>query len=228
MRRYTFNENLLSVLIGTAIGLSILPWVALNRAKAEPIIIKEPAPVYIDIERPAKQEKIIIIQTEEIPTVDETMETEESTEVETEEVEPYFPYTQEDIYKVGNVAFYEEGILLYRVSYEDAIKAIQMASSCLVNRAKMNYKRYGRTIDSQLKSSQYECLKYNDVYGKKEEVPELFYTIAEDIMMYGPVISERLVFQSQFTQGEPVCEPIYNQHFGLLPESEYHAYNNSH
>ena len=89
----------------------------------------------------------------------------------------------------------------------------------------MNYKNLGRTIESQVKRSQYAS--YEKISESKQEgVDEIFYQIAEEILQNGPVVSERLVYQSEFEQGEVVSH-IDNQYFGLVPKTEYENYKNA-
>lgn len=224
MRRYTLKENAISALIGIAIGVAIIPQVIIEREKVEPVIIDIPKPVYIDIvETSAKSnEPEIIIRTEETVATVENVETENQVS----EEEPYFPYTQEDIYLVGNTVFYEVGNLRYKCTEEDAMKAMKMTASCVVNRAKMNYKYLGRTIESQVfVSTQYQS--WQKISNKKQDyVDDIFYQVAEEILQNGPVVSERLVFQSEDKQGEVVAH-IDNQYFGIVPEPECEAYKNA-
>lgn len=233
MRKYTVKENVISALIGCAIMGAMTPFIISARAEVEPIIVNvrhepvlvetfttvditedklliEPLNIGEDVERPML-----------VPVTEETDENEESEEIK----EPYFNYTEEDVYLVGNMTFHEENILFCKVSEEKAIRATRLAASCLVNRAKMNYFGFGRTIQSQIKPSQYASFS-KITATKQKDVPDIFYEIAEDIMKNGPEVSERLVFQSEFKQGDSNgIEPIYNQHFGLISEKEYRYWN---
>lgn len=223
MRRYTLKENAISALIGITIGIAIIPQVIIEREKVEPVIIDIPEPVYIDFVETSEKanEPEIVIRTEGAVATVENVETENQVS----EEEPYFPYTQEDVYLVGNTVFHEVGVLRYRCTEEEAMKALKMTASAIVNRAKMNYKNLGRTIESQVKRSQYAS--YEKISESKQEgVDEIFYQIAEEILQNGPVVSERLVYQSEFEQGEVVSH-IDNQYFGLVPKTEYENYKNA-
>lgn len=226
MIRHTLTENVISAILGIGIGLMIIPFMIAEREGRKEVGVEH----YVISSEPQ------IAEVAEEITEEETMEVVEPTEVvETAEFveseisdpeESYIPYTQKDIYLVGNTVFWEVGTLRYKCTEEEAMKAINMTASCIVNRAKMNYRHFGRTIESQIfADSQYASReKISDT--KQDYVDEIFYQVAEEILQNGPVISERLVFQSEGEQGEEV-DHINNQHFGLLPESEYEGYISS-
>lgn len=188
---------------------------------------KKMRPEVEPIHLPRKIEKVNAAEETEIEMDADSKETTEEVEETTEVVvietkEPYLNYTQEDVYLVGNTTFHEVGVLFYKVSEEEATKAARMTAACLVNRAKMNYHFLGRTIQSQLTPTQYASVE-KITSTHQEQVPDRFYEIAEDILQNGHEFSERLVFQSEFEQGENI-DHIYNQYFGLVPESEFQTY----
>lgn len=220
IRKHTLTENVISAILGIGIGLMIIPFMIAEREGRKEVGVEH----YVISSEPQIAEVV-----EEI-TEEETMEVEPTEVAEAEcsvpEEEPYFPYTQKDIYLVGNTVFWEVGTLRYKCTEEEAMKALRMTASCIVNRTKMNYRHFGRTIESQIfADSQYASReKISDT--KQDYVDEIFYQVAEEILQNGPVVSERLVFQSENEQGKEV-DHINNQHFGLLPESEYEGYINS-
>ena len=213
MKRYTATENLISAILGIGIGLMVIPFMIAERQGRNESEVKH----YVITSEP---------QSEGTETTEEVIEPAEVVETsETSKEEPYFPYTQEDVYLVGNTVFHEVGVLRYRCTEEDAMKALKMTASCVVNRAKMNYMYLGRKISDQVIESQYASFeKISNT--RQEDVDEIFYQIAEEILQNGPVVSERLIYQSEFKQGEEV-EHIDNQWFGLLPESKYKTYKNA-
>ena len=210
------HNNFKSACIGMGLGLMTVPFMIAEREGRDDIGIPYVSVVY------AEPRIVEFAETAEV----ETMEVVEPAEfAETVGKEPYFPYTQEDVYLVGNTVFHEVGVLRYRCTEEDAMKALRMTASCIVNRAKMNYMFLGRTIEDQVNRKQYESFeKISNT--RQEDVDEIFYQIAEEILQNGPVISERLVYQSEFEQGEVVAH-IDNQYFGIVPESESEAYKNA-
>lgn len=234
MRRYTLRDNVRSALLGMGIGVALIPFIVAEREKTNSNVeIPRVHVVYaqtqrIDLtENETENEIVEAAETteEEIVETVEEIETVEAEIFVPEEQEPYFPYTQEDIFLVGNTVFHEVGVLRYRCSEEDAMKALRMTASCVVNRAKMNYMFLGRTIEDQVNRKQYESSeKISNT--RQEDVDEIFYQIAEEILQNGPIISERLVYQSEFEQGD-VVDHIDNQWFGLVPESEYNTYKNA-
>lgn len=225
IRRYTVTENVVSILIALGIG-SVICYNANEARKAvKPVIVPYAYSSYereVALERQKEQEEIeaIInykptnIVATNVTEISEEVVTEPAT-VETETVkEAYFSgYTQQDIYLVGNTTFREVGVLFSRLPREEAKKAARLTASCLINRAKMNYKNLGSSIQAQLDPNQYasSSLVKNT---KDDEVPEIFYEIAESILRDGPEVSEKLIFQSEFSQGK-VIEHIDNQYFGL-------------
>lgn len=226
IRKHTLKGNIISATIGIGLGLLTIPFMLAernartleheNHVQTEVISVAENVPETLEQEETATE-----IETAEVV---ETVKAEETTETTIEE--PYFPYTQEDIYLVGNTVFHEVGVLRYRCTEEDAMKALSMTASCVVNRAKMNYMFLGRSIQEQVYNED-QYASYKEISNtKQDDVDEIFYQIAEEILQNGPVVSERLVFQSEFEQGEEVAH-IDNQWFGLLQESEYETYQKS-
>lgn len=222
IRRYTVTENVASILIALGIG-SVICYNANEARKAvEPVIVSYDCSYEreVALERQREQEEIEAIINYKPTNIVATNVTEISEEAVTEPVETetvkeaYFSgYTQQDIYLVGNATFREVGVLFSRLPREDAEKAARLTASCLVNRAKMNYKNLGSSIQAQLNPNQYESASLV-TNTKDDEVPELFYEIAESILRDGPEVSEKLIFQSEFAQGK-VIEHIDNQYFGL-------------
>ena len=214
MKRYTATENLISAILGIGIGLMVIPFMIAERQGRNEAEVKH----YVITSEPQISE--VTETTEEVIEPAEVVEASE-----TSQEEPYFPYTQEDVYLVGNTVFHEVGVLRYRCTEEEAMKALKMTASAVVNRAKMNYMYLGRKISDQVIESQYASFeKISNT--RQEDVDEIFYQIAEEILQNGPVISERLVFQSEFKQGQEVAH-IDNQYFGIVPESESEAYKNA-
>lgn len=224
-KKYTLVDNIVSAAIGVGIMGLMVPHIIIARANVEPIIMSPRCEV---IEVSEKVDDVILIEPLEIdnvPNIITEETTEETSEVLETSVEPYLPYVQEDIYCLGNAMWQEIGILFKKCSKEDEERAAYMTGSCIVNRAKMNYMHFGRSIKKQLNPSQYAS--YSKITEVKEAgVPDRIYEIAEDLLRDGPVVSERLVFQAEFPQGE-VVEHIYNQYFGLLSETEYKYYCNN-
>ena len=227
-RHYTLRDNVRSACIGMGLGLMTVPFMIAEREGRDDIGIPYVSVVYAEprvdeVTEIAEVETMVVVEPAEVAESAEFVEAEISVP---EEKEPYFPYTQEDIYLVGNTVFWEVGNLRYRCTEEDAMKALRMTASCVVNRAKMNYKYLGRTIESQVYvSSQYQSWQ-KITNTKQSDVDEIFYQIAEEILQNGSVVSERLVFQSEDEQGEVVAH-IDNQYFGIVPEPECEAYKNA-
>lgn len=220
IRRYTVTENVVSILIALGIG-SVICYNANEARKAvKPVIVSYDYSYEreVALERQREQEEIEAIINYKPTAIVTANVTDISEEVVTEPVEAekedYFSgYTQQDIYLVGNTTFREVGVLFGRLPREEAKKAARLTASCLVNRAKMNYKNLGSSIQAQLDPNQYASASLVK-NTKDDEVPEIFYEIAESILRDGPEVSEKLIFQSEFAQGK-VIEHIDNQYFGL-------------
>lgn len=223
IRRYTVTENVVSILIALGIG-SVICYNANEARKAvEPVIVSYDCSYEreVALERQREQEEIeaiinyktTAVVTANVADVSEEVVTEPIVETETVKEAYFSGYTQQDIYLVGNTTFREVGVLFSRLPREDAEKAARLTASCLVNRAKMNYKNLGSSIQAQLDPNQYESASLVK-NTKDDEVPEIFYEIAESILRDGPEVSEKLIFQSEFAQGK-VIEHIDNQYFGL-------------
>lgn len=217
MKRFTIKDNVISALIGLLIGTIVIVFGVIpargnaERPTVSPEILRQEYDRQFDIDveqinfKEKKEENAIIISN---------LEDIEKSDDKTND-EPYFNYTEKDIYLVGNTVFHEIGIFFQTLSEEKAEKAAYYTASCIVNRAKMNYMELGNTIEAQIAPSQYASA--DKVTAQKEDyVSEKIYQIAEDVMQNGPATSETLVFQSEFPQGE-VVEQIGNQYFGVLP-----------
>ena len=227
-RKHSLGENIFSAIIGGVLALlvaifGLIP--AWTKQDEKPIEVRQEITTTPELEA-----------EDSIPEEEESTETVEKTEYLTEAVidvpqvqnvsysvstdsneEPYFPYTDTDIYLVGNTVFNEVGVFFEELSEEEAERAAYLTASCLVNRAKMNYLGLGTKIADQVYSNQYESReKVTSV--KEDYVYDRIYEIAEDVLKNGPVVSEKLIFQSEKKQGE-VIETIGNQFFGILPET---------
>lgn len=234
-RKHTLLDNVVSAAIGIACAVAMIPNIIEAHASVEPIIMDQSRYQVIDVSKDIDDDRIVIapliiepLDINNVPNIITIIEetTEETTlEEELKEIaEPYFPYTQEDIYLVGNTTFHEAGVLFKYCSKENATMAAKRTASCVVNRARMNYMGFGNSIERQIfANQQYACAsKVNN--QKQKGVPEIFYEIAETILRDGPVDSVRLVYQSEFKQGKEYLNDIYNQKFGLISEAEYAYY----
>lgn len=238
LRRQRFIGNVISFLIGATLMvlIAIFGLIPAWSKQDENLIVVRPIEreetTILDFKEPegsSSEEEVTtaseaIVKEEQEEVVEQEVEAEvqlagNAPQVQTVSVEeePYFPYTDTDIYLVGNTVFHEVGVFFVELSEEEAERAAYLTASCLVNRAKMNYMGLGRTIAEQVYSNQYQSRdKVTSV--KEDYVYDRIYEIAEDVLKNGPVVSEKLIFQSEGEQGELV-DQIGNQFFGILPES---------
>lgn len=125
----------------------------------------------------------------------------------TEEQNEDIAYTWEDVELLANLMYFEEGCFLYDEQGEYILK---LAGSVVVHRK--NSELYPDTIyDVIYQKGQYPT---TNKFGT-QEIPEIIYQWAEDLLRDGPLGPENLIFQSRFKQGEEVYFEYKGEYFCL-------------
>lgn len=131
---------------------------------------------------------------------------------------PYINYTEEDVIYLGDAMDAEVCILLLKTN--KGKRAFYLTGSALINRignrdwgAKQTVKE---VIYSEVCGYQQYGMRTRNLVGKQSCVShghEFVYDWARDILTYGPICSERLVYQGGKRRGK-VYEEIGGEYFG--------------
>ena len=89
-----------------------------------------------------------------------------------------------------------------------------MAGSVALHRFENHYKGAKSLTDVLYAKNQYDMQTIQRV-EQGQEMPDVVYTWAEDLLRNGPIGPENLIFQSEFKQGSDVYKHIGNQYFCL-------------
>ena len=158
---------------------------------------------------------------EYIKTHPEVTEAESSSVVETDESLPETnaqqSYTEQDVNLLAQLMYAEEGVFLQR--YDEHPKKVErvfkLAGSVVLHRMENSY--MGETIyDVIYAPGQYAGQTLQRV-SAGQDVPEMVYTWAEELLRDGPIGPNNLVYQAEFSQGKPY-EKIWNQVFCVEPK----------
>lgn len=119
-------------------------------------------------------------------------------------------YDQTDVELLARLMYAEEGIFIYRLPENEAKYVNQLAGSVVLHRRNMNY-RGAKTIEEVIyDEGQYACVENGSI---DQEVPEIVYEWAEELLKYGPIGPENMIFQAEFEQGTEVFDQVGNQYF---------------
>lgn len=119
-------------------------------------------------------------------------------------------YTSEDVELLARLMYAEEGIFIYRLPENEAKYVNQLAGSVVLHRKNMNY-RGAETIEEVIyDKGQYACVENGSIY---QEVPDIVYKWAEELLKEGPLGPENMIYQAEFEQGSEVFDHIGNQYF---------------
>lgn len=120
-------------------------------------------------------------------------------------------YTEADVELLARLMYAEEGVLLQRLPEWQARAAHKLCGSVVLNRMNCNFG--GATTIEEVIYAPGQYSSASVLFEK--EVPDIVYQWAEELLMYGPIGPENMVFQSQSPQGSETYKQIYNQYFCL-------------
>lgn len=202
------------------IGIGVLYWgekniQALELIAENPEVDKE----YIYSERKSVDECMKeYIDSLPIPAIEIEYEIETNIDtVETNE-QAYMLYTEEDVEFLAQTMYAEEGIFFakYKDDLELVEKVHKLAGSVVIHRADNEYR--GATTIQQVVFTEGQYAKQTlEKICEGQEMPDIVYVWAEELLRDGPIGPNNLIFQSEFEQGDKYGEPIGNQYFGTDP-----------
>ena len=194
------------VLIKTDRQLKELDTVNNYEIFTERIPVKEAVDNYID-SLPIPKE-----QYETIQNIKELEKTTVQEELNASTHKESIMYQESDVELLAHLMYAEEGIFIYKLSEEDAKRVSMLAGSVVIHRANSNYMGAENIKDVIYTPGQYDCVNRGTI---NQEVPEIVYEWAKELLENGPIGPENLVFQAEFEQGSETFEHIGNQYFCL-------------
>lgn len=164
------------------------------------------------MEMPLPENKKADVVLQEIPEIipEEACET---THHETYEVECKSNYEESDVELLAKLMYAEEGIFIYKLSEKEAKYVCQLAGSVVLHRKNMNYGGADTIEEVIYAEGQYQCVANGSI---NQEVPDIVYEWAEELLQNGPIGPENMVYQAEFEQGSEVYDHVGNQYFCVM------------
>lgn len=127
-------------------------------------------------------------------------------------------YTEEDIYLLAQLMYAEEEGFLseYQEDPEKVEEVFKLCGSAVLRRVQHQYLGSTTIRDVIFKDGQYAD-RTLIILEEGQEVPELVYSWAEDLLVFGPIGPKGMIYQSESKQGEEYKQ-IGNQIFGIEPK----------
>ena len=120
------------------------------------------------------------------------------------------PYTQEEVELLAKLMYAEVGVYIYKFAEEEAEYIHKLTGSVVIHRRNMNYLKDETIHDVIYAKGQYACVDNGSI---EQEVPEVVYEWAEELLRDGPIGPENMIYQAQFEQGSGNFEHVGNQYF---------------
>lgn len=164
------------------------------------------------IEEKIDNEPIVIPVRAEIKSKEKTESSEKKSEK--KETKKHEQIAEGDIELLAQLMYAEEGIYLqkYKDNIEKAEMIHKLAGSVVIHRKENKYMG-AETIEDVI----YTKGQYHEQTIKRvtdgQEVPDIIYEWAEDLIKNGAIGPDNLIYQSEFKQGT-VYKHIGNQYFG--------------
>lgn len=122
-----------------------------------------------------------------------------------------------DVELLASLMYHEEGILLSKLSFEEAKTAHMLAGSVVVHRTNMNYKGATSIRETIFAKGQYAQSTLNKL---DEPVPDYVIEWAQELLTNGPTGPSDMIYQAEFEQGKGTFAHIGNQYFCTIGEIE--------
>lgn len=148
----------------------------------------------------------------EVPKVE--FETQKAEIVEVSCESAFLDYTQEDVELLAQLMYAEEGIFFkqYTENPETVERVHKLAGSVVINRASIGY-RGEYTIEGTIYSKGQYAQQTLDRVTEGQDIPEIVYTWAEELLSEGALGPKGLIYQAEFEQGDETYDEIGNQYF---------------
>lgn len=122
------------------------------------------------------------------------------------------PYTQEEVELLAKLMYAEVGVYIYKFAEDEAEYIHKLTGSVVIHRRNMNYLKDETIHDVIYAKGQYACVDNGSI---EQEVPEIVYEWAEELLRDGPIGPENMIYQAQFKQGSDEFDYVGNQYFCL-------------
>lgn len=116
---------------------------------------------------------------------------------------------------LASLMYHEEGVLLSKLSLEEAKRAHMLAGSVVIHRTNMNYMGATTIRETIFAKGQYA---QSTLENLDEPVPDYVVEWAEELIEDGPIGPSDMIFQAEFEQGKGTYDCIYNQYFCTINE----------
>lgn len=151
------------------------------------------------------------IKRQQISKTDVVEETQSINEAKIETTSTYVTnYEQRDVELLARLMYAEEGIYIYKLSEDEAKYVNQLAGSVVLHRRDTHFGGAKTIEDVIFAKGQYDSVAKGTIY---QEVPDIVYEWAEELLKNGPIGPENLVYQAEFEQGSDTYDQIGNQYF---------------
>lgn len=126
----------------------------------------------------------------------------------------FLDYTQEDVELLAQLMYAEEGIFFkqYAENPETVERVHKLAGSVVINRASIGY-RGENTIKGTIYSKGQYAQQTVDRVSEGQDIPEIVYTWAEELLSEGALGPRGMIYQAEFKQGDETYDEIGNQYF---------------
>lgn len=129
----------------------------------------------------------------------------------------YMSYTTDDVYLLAQAMHAEEGVFFRKFAEDpDEVEYVhKLCGSVILHRLENNHRGCESIEEVIFCDGQYAEQTLQRVRDG-QDIPELVYTWAEELLKEGPLGPNNLIYQSEFEQGV-VYDTIGNQIFGCEP-----------
>ena len=119
-------------------------------------------------------------------------------------------YSEEDVELLANLMYIE---VEQYINDKKAEYVYKLVGSVAIHRMQSKY--YADTLSDVIwDNTQYAQSTLDKIY--KKDIPEKVYVWAEELLKYGPIGPENLVYQSESKQGKEIYYQYGNQYFCLM------------
>lgn len=129
-------------------------------------------------------------------------------------------YTQKDVELLAQLMYAEEGIFFrnYSENPQEVERVHKLAGSVVLHRAEIGY-RGEKTVKGTIYSKGQYAEQTLDRVTQGQDIPEIVYTWAEELLLKGALGPRGMIYQAEFEQGDETYDEIGNQYFCI--ESKY-------
>lgn len=200
-RRAKFEKGVVTT---SVVAIATVIWFILQVVEVEAKVSAVPEVEVLPIQEVPKEmdwDKFTSIYEEDLKTV-------KAEEVAKKKTKSQKVYSESDVMLLARLMHAEEGILLKKLSPEDAKRAHMLAGSVALHRLEQKYLG-AETLTEVI----YSHGQYASVEKLNQKVPEETIQWAQELIDNGPIGPSNMIFQAEFEQGTDTYDHIGNQFF---------------